>query len=288
MLQTTENNNYPQRVYLASSSPRKTFGFGRYVTDRPNPKIVEKFQHKGLDLTTQNPSEFHEKLEQQIPNRDNELPEDSEIELGELAALTFVGKSQRGENPVTETAEVEALNKINDVARHLQGQDVLIFSSDTIGENSNSSEKLGKPLKHPEFPHNASEIEIQQFRKWYMETYYKPGTEVSHVHAFAMLNVLNGEQFQVTTRLTQIIPKNITEIATRFYDQSGGAGIWQQLINWNGKILDSITSPLMKKYFAEMSAQRQKELFYLHLIGIPSWQIMPALNALTVENKSNK
>lgn len=282
MARTLSTNHETLPAVFATSSHRKTLGL-TYQVDKPNPYLTDLLRTKGLNLTIQGPGYFHQRLEEEIPNGDNHLSEDAKVEIGTIGKRPIITKAQRGEQETYEAGE-ESRNKVEDVAQKLrvQGEEVIVFASDVVSHNPHSTSKLGKPPKHPQYPkNNPTTIEIRQFEAWYLETYFPPGAEIVHIHAFSILNMISGAKIDYEIEVAQKIPDDIRQRDIRFYNNSGGAGIAQQIVDWDGNILEEINDERMKQHFSALSPQERRVGFYLHLIGVPGWMLREALKELS-------
>ncbi|MDQ5951639.1 MAG: hypothetical protein QG639_920 [Patescibacteria group bacterium] len=282
MPRKNSTNHETLPAVFATSSHRKTLGL-TYQVDKPNPYLTDLLRTKGLDLTIQGPAYFHQRLEEEIPNGDNHLSEDAKVEIGTIGKRPIITKAQRGEKETYEAGE-ESRNKVEDVSRKLaaQGEEVIVFASDVVSHNPHSSDKLGKPPKHPQYPkNNPTSLEIRQFEAWYMDKYFPPGTEIVHVHAFSILNMMTDAKIDYGVEIVQTVPNDIRQRDIRFYNNSGGAGVAQQIVDWNGNVLEEITDEQMRNHFSRLSSEEQKIGFYLHLIGVPGWMLKKALEELT-------
>lgn len=267
--------------YLFTASNRKVAGFSE-VMDIPSVEIQDYKRRKGLNLRKQGPRKFQETMEEQIYNGDNEIPEGKTIPVGIMDGLPFVAHAQRGENEVTVTAETESHNKVQYGMQFFVGQEVGILATDTIGISSADPDlKLGKPPKHPEFPKgdNVTEVEIAQFKEWYLNTYFAPGNELLHIQAFSMINAATAEQVDITSIISQTVPQDVRKRNITVFDGSGAGGIPQQLIRWGqDDVRQLVQTPEMNEFLNEQtSLKRINELFILHIIGVPTWQIRKAL-----------
>lgn len=286
MSRNTESSNSPDLLIFATSSLRKGYGFGGYVADRPNNLVTDLLRNHRLDLKNQGPALFHHRLEQKIPNGDNQLSEGAKLPLGTISGIPVEIHAQRGETESNE-AESESQNKVQDVVKHYRGEDVLIFASDVVSENPHSQDKLGKPYKLPEYSKKRpNKKELEEMRLDYISTYYPPGTEIVHAHSFSMIDAKTENRFDITARTIQTVPHNVHEVVKYFYRFSGGAGIAQQLVNWETAIINQITNQEMNTFFAQLMPEKQKMWFYLHLIGVPSWQVVLGLKELTLPKKT--
>ncbi|MCB9813582.1 MAG: hypothetical protein H6772_04210 [Pseudomonadales bacterium] len=169
------------------------------------------------------------------------------------------GESDSNVSPADE-AKKKALFLYQDPELGYQGQNILIFGSDTVDLPSSAEEPMGKPENekgnnHP-FPQSQdfdNDADYQSAIRLYLEEwkmrFYTFSEVIIHTNAIAILDSLTGVFMDLEDKanliLTLFVDSQKMKNAIPYQDMAGG-GIFQQLIDWGD--IDAI-----KAYFDDAS-----------------------------------
>lgn len=279
----------PEAIIFASASLRKGLLLHLWLQllggTSPGKSITPDFVGE-VQLDFSSPLAFQQSVEAQIRNGDGTAIQS--VLIGYLYGVPIILDPQNGETK-SNNALGESENKIVSVSERYAGKDVIIFACDTVGaveKTSNNWKRFGKPRNELNFTENVSRLGPEIWKLFYLWDHYwrSDGAPVPLKHTNVLLaKHANGKVSSKTTRETTLsleVPHDFDRVFTFFtvFLESGGGGIFQQLIDWTNNTLDRISDVEMRRVLAQLPEEQQPWYLMFNIMGLQVWQLLSALS----------
>ena len=281
-------------VILATSSVRKAVNFVAGMAEFSFVVIDTNAQEHVFE----DPRNFEMYLEKNIYNGNGVLGKTvgkNRVYLGRLAGVPVYAQSTDGESHDNDNPLREARNKTLDIAAEYQGQNVLLVGLDAVDRPNTVEEPLGKPENTADFPQrsqfaagevgdDAYQEAVNTYLNNYVEQYYGPAEEITHMNALAIFDCLLESFAQLEKDLLTL---NITvnpELLTGARPQrdKGGAGVTQSLIQYDLEdpdyflnFFDDYTRSVLEG--RELSIVQLRYALLCQIIGTPFYAIVDSV-----------
>ncbi|NCN82403.1 MAG: hypothetical protein GW947_00385 [Candidatus Pacebacteria bacterium] len=275
----------PEAIVFASASLRKGLLLHLWLQllggTSPGKSITPDFVGE-VQLDFSSPLAFQQSVEAQIRNGDGTAIQS--VLIGYLYGVPIILDPQNGETR-SNNALGESENKIASVSERYAGKDVIIFACDTVGEvekTNNSWIRFGKPRNEPEFAENVKSLGSEVWKLFYLWDHYwrSDGAPVPLKHTNALLVKYAEKKVSSNTTLSLEVPHDFDRVFTFFtvFLESGGGGIFQQLIDWTNNTLDKISDLEMKRALAQLPEEQQPWYLMFDIMGVQAWQLLEVLS----------
>ncbi|NCN06928.1 MAG: hypothetical protein GW946_03760 [Candidatus Pacebacteria bacterium] len=242
-----------------------------------------------VNLDFSSPLAFQKSVEDQIRNGDGTAKQS--VVIGYFFGVPIILDPQDGETR-SHDALAESRNKINSVSEKYAGRNVVIFACDTVGEVEAAFgewKRFGKPRNEPGFHEDVERLGQEVWKLFYLWDHYWRSDGLSvplkHQNALLMRGAKNGQSTETVhnTTLELQVPHDFESVFRNLnvFLESGGGGVFQQLIDWTISILDKISDDEMRSVLAQMPEEQRPWHLMLNIMGMQAWQLLSALRAST-------
>lgn len=281
----------PEALVFASASLRKGLLLNLWLQwllgVDPTESTVPGFVGSAT-LDFSNPIAFQQSVEAEIRNGDGTAKES--VVIGYFYGVPLLLEPQDGETRSNEAID-ESKKKIVSVQEKYKDHDVVIFACDTVGEiekSDGSRVRTGKPRNEEGFSDLVERVGLEVAKLFYLWDHYwrADGKPVGLDHKNGLVAGRfkpgndNPELYEHVSILHKEVPHDF-EMVFRFlkiFFESGGGGVFQQLIDWTEDVLTKISNEEMRSKVMRLPEGQRPWYFMIHIMGMQAWQLLDMLS----------
>lgn len=267
----------PQELIIATGSVRKALMAIHLMKGLVFPEDKSTQLGETYENFNQAPLSLHAYMDKYIYNGDGQLKSGQKIYLCSFKGVPVFAEYSNGETAGNEPIE-QARNKALDLAQKYEGQSVWILSTDTSdypdkdGDGQRDKDSyLGKIMNHPDYP-GLDSPELEDFLQHYLDEHYPIGTHVIHNNGLALTDAKTGETRHLLATLHTTIRERLTTDIIKVFEDVGGGGVFQQIIDWKAeKLLEEIADEGAKNALTGKDKEEVEWILSAQSAGMVWW-----------------